>query len=447
MHGSVSLHAHSPALTPTENASPEKDNVRAGVPAAHLPGLPADGQQGRQGELLCPVSRGHCIPLLRRCRINQRTLKPRTIWINPRTPRSGSCDGGAKVGMPRQGPVEPLAKSLSASIKDQTRASSPTSSRGGDEDGDSLDALLEADMPNGTDRASALGLGSRPDTPPTPVQPHHQPPSPELAPLNALPDPQVAAARRAQSDRASTLIGQNLLKGWALLDTQCENESCYAVPLMRRAAPRPKKSDNEDAHKDGAPAPPKAIDPRRYCVICGRDYVREDDVGAYEAFMQAMRGGAAASSQQPAGSKNSVRGTAEPEEQVHSAAAKKRRFSSQPSTSAGRTKLASSVPALAALPSSITSKGKGRADTIAVSGLLDEHRTSESRLMFCYHGRPRQVPLRSARWHQLFPPQPMCQVRQLPLRSRGKWWLRTCPLLVDRGTLRPSPRSSEQLRK
>jgi hypothetical protein len=277
--------------------------------------------------------------------------------------------------MPRQGPVEPLAKSLSASVKDQTRASSPTSSRGGDEDGDSLDALLEADMPNGTDRASALGLGSRPDTPPTPVQPQHQPPSPELAPLNALPDPQVAAARRAQSDRASTLIGQNLLKGWALLDTQCENESCYAVPLMRRAAPRPKKSDNEDAHKDGAPAPPKAIDPRRYCVICGRDYVREDDVGAYEAFMQAMRGGAAASSQQPAASKNSNRGDAEPEGQVHSAAAKKRRFPSQPSTSAGRTKLASSVSALAALPSSITSKGEGRADTIVVSGLLDEHRT------------------------------------------------------------------------
>ena len=285
--------------------------------------------------------------------------------------------------MPRQGPVEPLAKSLSASIKHQTRASSPTSSRDGEEDDDdSLDALLEADMPNGNDQASALGLGSRPDTPPTPVQ-AHQPPSPELAPLNALPDPQVAAARRAQSDRASTLIGQNLLKGWALLDTQCENESCYAVPLMRRAAPRPKKSDNDDAHKDGAPAQPKLVDPRRYCVICGRDYVREDDVGAYEAFMHAMRGGAPAANQQPAASKNSMRDTAEPEEQVHSAAAKKRRFSTQPSTSAGRTKLASSVQALAAIPSSSTSKGKGRADTIVVSEPFTSIAPYQSRLMSC----------------------------------------------------------------
>lgn len=318
--------------------------------------------------------------------------------------------------MPRQGPVEPLAKSLSASIKDQTRASSPTSSRGGDEDDDSLDALLEADMPDGHDPAFALGLGSRPDTPPTPVQ-VHQPPSPDLAPLNALPDPQVAATRRAQSDRASTLIGQNLLKGWALLGTQCESESCYAVPLMRRAAPRPKKSDNDDAHKDGAPSQPKLVDPRRYCVICGRDYVREEDVGAYEAFMQAIQAGASSSGQQPAASKNAARSIAEPEEQVHSAAAKKRRFSTQPSTSAGRTKLASSVQALAAIPGSNMSKGKGRADAPVVSESLCRHCLVDFQLSLFLRRRHRRAPL----WHELFRPQPRCH---LPQRSRARRSLR-----------------------
>jgi hypothetical protein len=38
--------------------------------------------------------------------------------------------------------------------------------------------------------------------------------------------------RRDQSQRASHLIGQYLLQGWALIDQICPSETCYGVSLL-----------------------------------------------------------------------------------------------------------------------------------------------------------------------------------------------------------------------
>ncbi|KAI8881734.1 hypothetical protein K501DRAFT_324320 [Backusella circina FSU 941] len=43
----------------------------------------------------------------------------------------------------------------------------------------------------------------------------------------------IRRERREQSSKASQLIGQKMLQRWALLNEQCPNESCYAVPLIR----------------------------------------------------------------------------------------------------------------------------------------------------------------------------------------------------------------------
>ncbi|KAJ4466509.1 hypothetical protein J3R30DRAFT_3719274 [Lentinula aciculospora] len=66
--------------------------------------------------------------------------------------------------------------------------------------------------------------------------------------------------RREQSDRASSEIGNRLLKGWALLGEECLNVDCFGIPLVR-----PPKSGGEK-------------DPRRECVICGRIYVGEGEL-------------------------------------------------------------------------------------------------------------------------------------------------------------------------
>ncbi|CAG8728046.1 8172_t:CDS:2, partial [Rhizophagus irregularis] len=59
--------------------------------------------------------------------------------------------------------------------------------------------------------------------------------------------------QRDQSQRASHLIGQNLLQGWALIDQICPNETCYGVPLIR------------------------SRDKRKYCVICQNYYLNESE--------------------------------------------------------------------------------------------------------------------------------------------------------------------------
>ncbi|RIA80865.1 hypothetical protein C1645_791679, partial [Glomus cerebriforme] len=66
-------------------------------------------------------------------------------------------------------------------------------------------------------------------------------------------DELLLQSRRDQSNRASHLIGQYLLKGWALIDQICPNELCYGVPLV------------------------KSHDKKKYCVICQNYYINESE--------------------------------------------------------------------------------------------------------------------------------------------------------------------------
>ncbi|KAI0959430.1 hypothetical protein AcW1_004253 [Taiwanofungus camphoratus] len=78
------------------------------------------------------------------------------------------------------------------------------------------------------------------------------------SPTFALPmDTEEIQRRRQQSDTASAEIGKRMLKGWALLATECLNPSCYGIPLVR-----PPKTGSEK-------------DPRQECVVCGTVYVDE----------------------------------------------------------------------------------------------------------------------------------------------------------------------------
>jgi hypothetical protein len=55
-----------------------------------------------------------------------------------------------------------------------------------------------------------------------------------------LPPPsEETLRRRAQSDRASTEIGNRMLKGWAMLAEECPNDNCWAIPLVRFPRARP----------------------------------------------------------------------------------------------------------------------------------------------------------------------------------------------------------------
>ncbi|KAJ1311039.1 hypothetical protein OPQ81_009544 [Rhizoctonia solani] len=77
-----------------------------------------------------------------------------------------------------------------------------------------------------------------------------------------LPPPsEETLRRRAQSDRASTEIGNRMLKGWAMLAEECPNDECWAIPLVRHPRARP-----------GAEP-----DPRKECVICGTVYVNDEN--------------------------------------------------------------------------------------------------------------------------------------------------------------------------
>ncbi|KAG9326962.1 hypothetical protein KVV02_001912 [Mortierella alpina] len=61
-------------------------------------------------------------------------------------------------------------------------------------------------------------------------------------------------ARREQSERASRLIGQKMLQGWAMLQDPCPNAACHGVPLL---ANREKKE---------------------YCVVCENYFQREKNL-------------------------------------------------------------------------------------------------------------------------------------------------------------------------
>ncbi|KAG9062605.1 hypothetical protein KI688_004907 [Linnemannia hyalina] len=61
-------------------------------------------------------------------------------------------------------------------------------------------------------------------------------------------------SKREQSERASRLIGQKMLQGWAMLQDPCPNLSCHGVPLLRN---REKKE---------------------YCVVCDNYFQREQDL-------------------------------------------------------------------------------------------------------------------------------------------------------------------------
>ncbi|KAF9515436.1 hypothetical protein BS47DRAFT_785945 [Hydnum rufescens UP504] len=89
---------------------------------------------------------------------------------------------------------------------------------------------------------------SRESTPPTDIS--------DLAEeVGLLPVTEDILQRRAQSDRASTEIGQRLLQGWAMLADGCPNPACYGVPLVRP----PKRLDEGNS---GA----------KECVVCGTIY-------------------------------------------------------------------------------------------------------------------------------------------------------------------------------
>lgn len=271
-----------------------------------LPRLSANGQQRWQREFLCKVRKGRSTTYPGNDSISVTDFAPYLRTCSCR------CDGGDKVGLPRQGLVEPLATSLSSTLKDQTRVSSPTSSRAGE------DAEPDEDLYDLQD-----GRNTLPNTPPTPHSRLASPPP--LPPVLPTLDPQVQSARKAQTDRASAQLAQKMLQGWTLLGEECSNESCHSVPLMRRPPVKLAKKDGED----NAPVT-KLIDPRRHCVICQGDYVREGDLKAYEEFMAAVTGSTPSTS--AAGNTKRQDGN-DADKILHSAAAKKRRFSTQPATS------------------------------------------------------------------------------------------------------------------
>ncbi len=69
---------------------------------------------------------------------------------------------------------------------------------------------------------------SRSSTPPTDISSALS--SPTFAPPH---DTEDALRRRQQSDAASAEIGRRLLKGWAMLADECQNDRCIGVPLVR----------------------------------------------------------------------------------------------------------------------------------------------------------------------------------------------------------------------
>ncbi|KAF8708330.1 Sjogren's syndrome/scleroderma autoantigen 1 (Autoantigen p27), partial [Rhizoctonia solani] len=114
---------------------------------------------------------------------------------------------------------------------------------------------LESFVMSSSSSTAGRNMYSRDSTPATDISP---PGSDDFV----LPPPsEETLRRRAQSDRASTEIGNRMLKGWAMLAEECPNDSCWAIPLVRFPRARP-----------GAEP-----DPRKECVICGTIYVNNEN--------------------------------------------------------------------------------------------------------------------------------------------------------------------------
>jgi hypothetical protein len=76
------------------------------------------------------------------------------------------------------------------------------------------------------------------------------------------------AERDAQSARASGLIGNMLLRGFALLADSCPNSTCYGIPLVGHPRAR-RAGGGRDAGLE---------DIKKECVICHRVYNREGEL-------------------------------------------------------------------------------------------------------------------------------------------------------------------------
>lgn len=68
-------------------------------------------------------------------------------------------------------------------------------------------------------------------------------------PLHPIVDMDMILRRRQQSDRASSEIGNRLLKGWAMLADECPNAECYGVPLVRPPKPGGGKDFKKVSHR------------------------------------------------------------------------------------------------------------------------------------------------------------------------------------------------------
>ncbi|KAG1351255.1 hypothetical protein G6F62_003039 [Rhizopus arrhizus] len=72
--------------------------------------------------------------------------------------------------------------------------------------------------------------------------------------------------RREQSSKASQLIGQKMLQKWALLNENCPNDTCYAIPLIRHPTSK-----------------------QMYCVICEKFIMTKEDTQTISTAVETKR--------------------------------------------------------------------------------------------------------------------------------------------------------------
>jgi len=116
------------------------------------------------------------------------------------------------------------------------------------------------------------------------ISPPSTPESQEIPPTNpGVPPTPEDLARRAQSDQASRDIADLLLRGYSLLAEECPD--CH-TPLVRRPRPRPSTDPTSapTSSRRGFKTSPRpiqalhALDPRKICVTCHREYISEGDI-------------------------------------------------------------------------------------------------------------------------------------------------------------------------
>ncbi|CAE6449794.1 unnamed protein product [Rhizoctonia solani] len=163
-----------------------------------------------------------------------------------------------------------------------------------------------------------------------------------------LPPPsEETLRRRAQSDRASTEIGNRMLKGWAMLAEECPNDECWAIPLVRFPRARP-----------GAEP-----DPRKECVICGTVYVNDEN-----GELVAQRATPSRTTTAPPPRSNPPRGTTTPTPQSTTQSAP-RPSTTSISTTAGPS-TSDRTPVGQYLPKNLTASPFGPAEE-ALNGALE----------------------------------------------------------------------------